>query len=99
MYATIVQTAMHTLCSADACGRTGRTLANALAALPGFVVFVALDADTASGTVAMLCIFAEQASIAAAEEVIAQWQGDAHAAVGHSIQRLGAGTVIAQKGL
>jgi hypothetical protein len=99
VYATIVQCEIPALASADARGRIGRALANALDALPGFVAFVALDADAETATMAALCVFEEQGSIAAAERVIAQWQhehlGDATAAARY----LGAGAVIAQKGL
>jgi hypothetical protein len=99
MYATIIHCDMHAIASAHARGQMGRTLATALAALPGFIAFVALDADTVTGAVAALCIFEEQTSIAPAARVIAQWQHDALGAGAAAIQHLGTGAVIAQKGL
>ena len=65
----------------------------------GFLAFLALDTDAASGAVTMLCIFADASSIEAAEREIARWQRDEHATTGTRIRRLGAGAVIAQKGL
>ncbi len=99
MYATMLQCDMRAIASAEERGRTGRTLATALAALPGFVGFVALDADADAGTVAALCIFEDRAQMAAADCAIARWQGEHPATVGIGIRRLGAGLMIAQKGL
>jgi hypothetical protein len=98
MYATVYQITFTTLASADARGRTGRSLASALAALPGFLAFIALESEPNSGAVTLLCLFDRQARYAA-ECVIARWQQDERASVGPSIQRLGAGAVIAQRGL
>jgi hypothetical protein len=99
MYATIVEVILRTPGSAAAHGHTGRALANALAALPGFLAFLALDTDAASGAVTMLCIFADAAGIEASEREIARWQRDENATTEPCIRRLGAGAVIAQKGL
>jgi hypothetical protein len=99
MYATIVQCDMHAIASSEERGRMGRTLGTALAGLPGFVAFVALDTEGEAGTVAALCIVEERAAMAAVDHAIAQWQRDFPATVGTGIRRLGAGTVIAQKGL
>lgn len=99
MYATIFQTTFDPPESADARGRTGRALATTLASLPGFLAFIALDSDPSAGAVTVLCLFDRQASIAAAEGAIARWQQDAQASSRACIRRLGAGAVIAQKGL
>lgn len=99
MYATIVRCDLHTRMCAGARRQHGRALAKALAALPGFVAFVALDVDADAGMVAALCIFEEQASMAAADGVIAEWQQEHGGAAGSGMEHLGAGAVIAQKGL
>jgi hypothetical protein len=99
MYATIVRCDLCTLESPQARGKAGRTLATVLAALPGFVACVALDADTETGSVAVLCLFEEQASMAAAGRVIAAWQHCQGGSAGSGIEPIGAGAVIAQKGL
>ena len=96
MYATILRTTFGTLVSASA---RERSLGIALAALPGFLAFIALESDPASGAVTMVCLFDRQAGCAAAECAIARWQGEAQASVGPRIRRLGAGAVMAQKGL
>jgi hypothetical protein len=70
-----------------------------LAALPGFLAFIALESDLASGAVTMLCLFDRQASIAAVEGAIVQWQRGEQASAVPCIRRLGAGAVIAQRGL
>lgn len=99
MYATMIQCDMHAIASSEERGRTGRTLGTALAALPGFVAFVALDAEGEAGTVAALCIFEERAGVEGAHGVIAQWQRQYPATVGTGIRHLGAGVVIVQNGL
>jgi hypothetical protein len=99
MYATIVRYEMHNCTAALAYGHAGRTLTAALAALPGFVAFVALEMDTAAGTVTAVCLVEERAGLAEAERVIAQWQRAQGATVGKEVRRLGAGEVIAQQGL
>jgi hypothetical protein len=63
-----------------------------------FATRVALDTDPPSGAVTTLFLFDRQASIAAAA-AIARWQREEQASVGPCIRRLGAGAVIAQKGL
>jgi hypothetical protein len=99
MYATIFQSTLDTVGSAEERGRTGRSLATALAALPGFLAFIALDSDPARGTVTLVCLFDGQSRIAATEGVIAQWEQDAQPAGERRIRQLGTGAVIAQKGL
>jgi hypothetical protein len=99
MYATIVRCEPRNGTAALAHGQAGRTLIAALAALPGFVAFVALEMDAGAGTVTAVCLVEERAGLAEAERVIAQWQGEEGATEGRGIQRLGAGEVIAQRGL
>ena len=96
MYATIVHCELHNCTSAFAHGHTGRTLTAALAALPGFVAFVALEMDTGEGTVTAVCLMEERTGLAAAEAVIARWQGEQSATVGTGVRR---GEVIMQQGL
>ena len=75
-------------------------LATALAALPGFLACVALDAEGESGMVVVLCLVAERASNAAAERMIAAWQREQGGGAGsNAIEQLEQGAVIAQKGL
>jgi hypothetical protein len=45
MYATILRCDLRALASADARRKSGRILTTALAAPPGFIAFVALDAE------------------------------------------------------
>src|SRR5437879_9747793 len=74
MYATIIRSDLRALASSAERGRTGRSLAAALGALPGFVAFVALDADAeAAGFVVALCIVEDRASLAAAQRLTAAW--------------------------
>jgi hypothetical protein len=99
MYATIVECDLSAFAPAAGTGYSGRTLATALSALPGFVAFVALDLEAGMGTVAALCLVEERAALEEAERVIARWQREHMDAVEGGTQRLGAGEVIAQKGL
>lgn len=99
MYATIVHCELQNGTATLAHGQAGRTLTAALAALPGFVAFVALEMDAAAGTVTAVCLVEERAGLAEAERVIAQWQREQGATVGGDVRRLGAGEVIAQQGL
>jgi hypothetical protein len=99
MYATIILCDLHNRTSTLTHGHSGRTLASALAALPGFVAFVALDMDAGVGSVATLCLMEERAGLAEAERVIAQWQAEQNTTTGSGVRRVGAGEVIAQWGL
>jgi hypothetical protein len=100
MYATIIRCDLRAIASTAARGRTGRSLAVALGALPGFVAFVALDADAeAAGFVVALCIVEDRASLAAAQRLTAQWHTDTSGAAESGLEELGAGAVIAQRGL
>jgi len=99
MYATIVLCELHSGAADLAHGPAWRTLTAALAALPGFVAFVALEMDAGAGTVAALCLVEEHAGLAEAERVIAQWQREQVAAGESGVRRLGKGEVIAQQGL
>jgi hypothetical protein len=99
MFATIIRSDMRALASPAERGRTGRSLATALGALPGFVAFVALDAEGEAGAVAALCIVEDRASLAAAQHRIAQWHTETCGAAEGGVEELGAGAVIAQRGL
>lgn len=99
MYATIVLCDVHNHTPTLAHGHSGRTLASALAALPGFVAFVTIDMNAGTGAVATLCLMEERAGLVEAERVIARWQEEQSAAVGSGVRRVGAGEVIAQWGL
>lgn len=99
MYATIIRSDMRALASSAERGRTGRSLAAALGALPGFVAFVALDAEGETGTVAALCIVEDWASLTAVQRRIAQWHTEACGGGAGGLEELGAGAVIAQRGL
>jgi len=105
MYAAIIQCDMRAIASFHERGRMGRTLATALGALPGFVAFVALNTDTntntdtSAGMVAALCIFEDLTSITAAKRVIARWHTEEIGTGGAGLVEVGAGAVIAQKGL
>jgi hypothetical protein len=99
MYATIIRCDLRGIEPSHARGQAGRTLATALSALPGFLAFVALDAEDAAGMVAVLCIVEDRASLAAARRVTARWQQDAVGMAAGGVEELGAGAVIAQRGL
>jgi hypothetical protein len=99
MYATIVMCELRNGTAALGHEQAGRTLTAALAALPGFVAFVALDTDAMAGTVTAVCLVEERAGLADAERVIAQWQREQGATRGSDMRRVGAGEVIAQRGL
>jgi hypothetical protein len=99
MYATVMLCEPRNGTATLAHGQAGRTLTAALAALPGFVAFIALEMDTGAGTITAVCLVEERAGLAEAERVIAQWQRAQGATVGKEVRRLGAGEVIAQQGL
>lgn len=99
MYATMMQCDLCALASAAACDRAARGLVAALAALPGFVAFVAIETDPAVGVVTAVYLAEERAGLAEAERAIAQWQREQVATVRSGVRLLGAGEVIAQKGL
>ncbi|MEZ4520185.1 MAG: hypothetical protein R3A46_00880 [Thermomicrobiales bacterium] len=91
-------------------GRRGRTLATALAAVPGFVAFLALESE--AGWLAGLCICIDPAALARAQQVAADWQREhgCHShpspclawgqdpALGSAMQPLITGEVIVQRG-
>jgi hypothetical protein len=99
MYSTIVQCDLRNLTSAPIHGHAGRALSTALAALPGFLAFVAIESDVEAGRFITICLVEERAGVEEAERVIAQWQREHVSAVGCNLRRLGAGEVIAQRGL
>jgi hypothetical protein len=99
MFATIVQCDMRAIASSHERGDLGRILATRLSVLPGFVTFVALDADAETGRVAALCIFDDRAGLEAAEHAIDTWQQEYASAISAGILRFGTGPVIVQKGL
>lgn len=98
MYATMIRCDLGARASAAAREGSARALATALAALPGFVAVVAIETDAAAGAMTAVYLVEENTGLAAAERVIAQWQGE-EAVEGRGVRRLGAGEVIAQKGL
>lgn len=75
----------------------GRALAVRLRALPGFVAYVALAAE--SGDVAAICICADEQSLAAAHDLIAQAGAAQHAGQDAGPVPMRTGEVIVQKGL
>jgi hypothetical protein len=95
MYATIVRCDLRTITPSQARECAGRSLATRLSLLPGFVAFIALESE--AGDITAVYLVEERMGLAAAERVIAQWQGEA--VEGRGVRRLGAGEVIAQKGL
>lgn len=97
MHATIIECDMHTIASSHERGRAGRNLATFLSEIPGFVAFVALDAD--AGRVAALCIFEDPAGTEAAGRTIEAWQREHRDIVGADSRRFATGEVIVQKGL
>jgi hypothetical protein len=99
MYATVMQCDLGAYSSVAACERAARDLATALAALPGFVAFVAIETDSAAGVVTAVYLDEEHAGLAAAERVIAHWHGQEGAMDGGGFKCLGAGEVTAQRGL
>ena len=99
MYATIIRYDLRALASSAERGRTGRSLAAALGALPGFVAFVALEAEGEAGAVAALCIVEDRASLVAAQRRTAAWHTEAAGAAGGGVEEVGAGAVIALRGL
>jgi hypothetical protein len=99
MYATMVRCDLGDHASGEGRWRTVRSLATALGTLPGFVAVVAIETDPAAGAMTAVILVEHQAGLAAAERVITQWQGAQDAPVGRSVQCLGSGEVIAQRGL
>jgi hypothetical protein len=99
MYATIIRCDLRALASSAERGRTGRSLAAAVGALPGFVAFVALEAEGGAGAVAALCIVEDRASLAAVRRQIAHWHTESCGAAADELEEIGAGAVIAQRGL
>jgi hypothetical protein len=99
MYAIIIECDMHAIASSDGRGQMERALATALGALPGFVAFVAFDADVDAGMVAALCLCDGPASLAAVQRLIAQWHAETFGAAEDALREIGKGAVIAQKGL
>jgi len=77
-------------------GQSGRSLATALAALQGFVAFIAVEAE--DGTVAGLCVCADAAALEAARRTADTWQQTQCGSRGSTIQPLMAGEVIVQRG-
>lgn len=75
----------------------GRGLTLRLRALPGFVAFVVLAAE--SGGTAAICICEDAESLAAANGLIAQWGREDGAGGTGSLAPLRTGEVIVQKGL
>jgi hypothetical protein len=96
MYATIVRCDLRTITPSQARECAGRSLATRLSLLPGFVAFIALESE--AGDITAVYLVEERMGLAAAERVIAQWQGE-EAVESRGVRRLGAGEVIAQKGL
>ena len=99
MYATMIQCDLGVLADADDRGRAARALTTALAALPDFVAVVAIETDAEAGGFTAVYLVEERAGLAEGERVIAQWQGEQAAMAGRGVGRLGAGEVIAQRGL
>lgn len=78
----------------DELARAGRTLAARLAAAPGFVACLLVEA--AGGGLAAVCIFEDPASLAAADVLVAGWSPAEPA--GGPWEHI-SGEVVAQKGL
>ena len=78
-------------------GQHGRALASELAALPGFVAFIALEAE--DGAVRCLCICADAATLTEAQEFALAWQGEHSDASIASIPSCFRGRIIVQHGL
>lgn len=97
MYATMLHIDLRAIASARDRARTGRSLGKTLAALAGFVAFIAFEAD--DGDVSGLCICEDLASLENAEQAVVRWQREQAAMPDSSIRAISKGNVIVQQGL
>lgn len=95
MYASMFHLDLGDELSSRERGRIGRALAAHLAALQGFVAFIALE--SADGAVGGLCICADAVTLAEAQRIAESWQ---RARVGASaaLTPYASGKVIVQHG-
>lgn len=77
-------------------GRSVRAMAAALGTLPGFVAFLALEAE--DGSVGGLCIFTDAAALERAQQHVADWQPARQPPESRGFAPLIAGQVIVQSG-
>ena len=99
MHAAVIQCDLRMLAAPREREYAGRVLAARLGTLPGFVAFVALDAEAEAGMVTALCICESAASAGEAQRLILQWHADACGDAGIALREIGSGAVIAQRGL
>ena len=97
MYAALVRLELPGINGTEERARLGRNLAALLSALPGFLTFVALDASERETT--LVYIFEDRVNLDSAQQHIEQWTIGQFEHAKASIQVLGAGEIIAQKGL
>ncbi len=77
--------------------QSGRALATVLGAVPGFVAFIALEAE--DGTVGGLCIGVDAGTLEGMRQVMEAWQRERGQANVSNFQPLISGEVIVQRGL
>ncbi len=77
--------------------RSGRALAAALAALHGFVAFIALEAE--NGVMAGFCICVDAVTLTNAQRLVEAWHRDQIWAAGFSLKPFVSGEVVVQRGL
>lgn len=97
MYAAMFPLLLDGEASSRARGQHGRALASALAVLPGFVAFIALEAE--DGAVRGLCICADDATLTEAQEFALEWQGEHDDTAVSPIPACIRGRIIVQHGL
>jgi len=100
MYASIFRLDLGSDLSPRDRWKSGRALASALDGLPGFVAFIALEAE--DGVLAGLCVCVDAESLEEVRETAEAWQrrraGQTLPPPCSSIQPLIAGEVIVQRG-
>lgn len=104
MYASLFHLDLGSDASSRERDRSGRALATALASVPGFLAFLALE--TADGGVTGLCICEEAMMLGAVQQVAEEWQraragtdtGTRTSTGGEPLRPLLTGEVIVQRG-
>lgn len=97
MYASMFRMDLGSESSARERARRGRSLAAALAALPGFVALIALEAD--DGMVGGLCMCTDEDALETAHQIAENWQQrELDSATAASLMTCVTGRVIVQHG-
>jgi len=97
LFATIVRFDLPEMTSTEECAQLGRELATLLSTIPGFLAYIALKASTAQ--IAAVAIVEDRQSLDVTQQRCEQWASGRFDGSAAHIQPLGAGEIIAQRGL